>query len=597
MKQTSSGPGTEDPSRVVGLRSKHLDYYLELAKTAEAEVRGPEQAHWYKTLDAEYDNLVSAFEWSAEQKDENAALTLALAIYLAWYKRGDEWPAREYLERALALEGPPSGIRARASRYLGSIVWGQGQPGSHQLVRTSLDIAREGGDLKEISASLKTLGMRYLHEEGGFEASVALAEDALETAKRSGDESTIADAMWLVADKVRLGSDTTRANELREDALATYRKLGDKELIAWMLYGLAWTEPDIDRALSYGEESLAIGRELENDVLIICVIDVIGWLKWRAGDLDGAREIFQAGLEEFQHPGIKWPIWWAVSWMLNDIGQIDLVQGNYDQVLALGEKALEISRRHNDRPAEVWVHAQLAAAAQTVGDPSRALSLAKEGVAVARSIGRQQFLSNALFSLGEIQLVQGDIGSARKSLEQSLEIRRIARSPVSIMYSLVRLAEVVSREEDLDVAERLAQEAVELSDSEHVWDIYHVRAQIALAHVYRLKDALREAASLNGTALKKAHELRQGWLVLASLYESAAIAMLGGDPERGAKLVGAAERVSADRREVQSVFDRTIADEVVEQLRNSLGQGTFDQLRAEGYEMQEASAVELALGS
>lgn len=344
MKQTSSEPEIEDSSRVVGLRSKHLDYYLELAKTAEAEVRGPEQAHWYKTLDAEYDNLVSAFEWSAEQKDEDASLTLAMAIFRAWYKRGNDWPAREYLERALALEGPASGTRARASRYLGLVVWEQGHPGSHELVRTSLDIAREAGDLKEISSSLRTLGMRYLHEEGGFEASMALAEDALETAKRSGDESAIADAMWQVANKVRLGSDTTRANHLHEDALATYRKLGDKELIAWMLYGLAWSESDIDRALSYGEESLAIGRELENDVLIICAIDVIGWLKRRAGDLDEAREIFQAGLEEFQHPGIKWPIWWAVSWMLYDIGQIDLMQGNYDQVRVLGQKSLEITR-------------------------------------------------------------------------------------------------------------------------------------------------------------------------------------------------------------------------------------------------------------
>ncbi len=57
------------------LRNRHLQYFVELAKRAELELRSFAQVQWFNLLEQEISNLRSAMQW-AKETDKTAFLQL-----------------------------------------------------------------------------------------------------------------------------------------------------------------------------------------------------------------------------------------------------------------------------------------------------------------------------------------------------------------------------------------------------------------------------------------------------------------------------------------------------------------------------------------
>ncbi|WP_410050066.1 ATP-binding protein, partial [Actinomadura sp. CNU-125] len=68
------------------VRSRHGEYYAELAERA--DLRGPGQAAWLRTLDAETANLRAAFDAAVADGACDRALRLAGALAWYWFLRG-----------------------------------------------------------------------------------------------------------------------------------------------------------------------------------------------------------------------------------------------------------------------------------------------------------------------------------------------------------------------------------------------------------------------------------------------------------------------------------------------------------------------------
>ena len=69
------------------IQRRHAMYYVELAETAEPELRGSQQIEWVNRLEAEHDNLRAALSWvlkSDEPSEIEAALRLAGSLRWFW---------------------------------------------------------------------------------------------------------------------------------------------------------------------------------------------------------------------------------------------------------------------------------------------------------------------------------------------------------------------------------------------------------------------------------------------------------------------------------------------------------------------------------
>ncbi|MER7957094.1 regulator [Streptomyces sp. NPDC096030] len=104
---------------------RHAAYCLDLARRADAGWLGPEQLHWYTTVDEHYTDLCTALD-RLLRTDPDAALALAGAVGFYWSCCGRLREARDYLEQALVLSEARGADRARALWALGVVLTLQG---------------------------------------------------------------------------------------------------------------------------------------------------------------------------------------------------------------------------------------------------------------------------------------------------------------------------------------------------------------------------------------------------------------------------------------------------------------------------------------
>lgn len=71
------------------VRNRHLAYLIDVAASAEQEMRGARQIEWLRRLDALSDDLRAALEWAIETRQTQPALQLARKLHWYWFVRGD----------------------------------------------------------------------------------------------------------------------------------------------------------------------------------------------------------------------------------------------------------------------------------------------------------------------------------------------------------------------------------------------------------------------------------------------------------------------------------------------------------------------------
>ena len=89
------------------VRSRHLDYFLQMAEEAEPSCSGREQLEWIEKLAAEHGNLRMALDWARRRPvGVERGLRLAGALERYWEVRTHLTEGREHCARAA---GPARG--------------------------------------------------------------------------------------------------------------------------------------------------------------------------------------------------------------------------------------------------------------------------------------------------------------------------------------------------------------------------------------------------------------------------------------------------------------------------------------------------------
>ncbi|MFI6449895.1 LuxR C-terminal-related transcriptional regulator, partial [Kitasatospora sp. NPDC050543] len=97
------------------LYERHRDWYVRLARQAEADWFGPRQSTWRERLHTEYPNLCAALQRSMDDpRRAPAALELAVRLWSHPLAPGTAGEARARLAHGLAADEEPTSTRARA---------------------------------------------------------------------------------------------------------------------------------------------------------------------------------------------------------------------------------------------------------------------------------------------------------------------------------------------------------------------------------------------------------------------------------------------------------------------------------------------------
>jgi non-specific serine/threonine protein kinase len=236
-----------------------------------------------------------------------------------------------------------------------------------------------------------------------------------------------------------------------------------------------------------------------------------------------------------------------------------------------------------------------ATAEMLLGHFDAAVALAQESVTLARELGDEPRLAEALYALGGIRWLTNLSATARPILEESLAICRRLNDSFGVAYALSDLGRIVYDLGDHSLGRAYLEESLTLA-REGKWDFIIARSAYALCDVVRHEGDLTRAKSLIKEALTTVNAAINWGLPF--LTESRAhLAMAEGALSQAALLFGAAEHVYHMVGFLRVPLLQYEYDQSIAALREALGEDGFAACWTDGHALTMPQVFEFVLNS
>ncbi|HEX8683161.1 MAG TPA: tetratricopeptide repeat protein, partial [Ardenticatenaceae bacterium] len=350
------------------LHQSYALFFLKLVEEAEPKVASGERVRWLKRLEAEYDNLRGALEWSLTETDApELALHLSRLLFWYWYFRGRFEEGRNWLTRALDhdKQAAPTMARAVALYCAGTLAWFTGEAQeAHDYLQASVAISRHLGEKWVLAMCLGILGV-----------------DAVR----------------------RYGYD--RAQALHAESIGLLTEIGAKWSLGWAYFwqGLSAGRANDPAGRAALEQSVAIWREVRDPWALAVAEMGLAEAAYHTGDYEAARASLDDVLPTFREMGDKWLM--AHSLMM--LGGVALSHGNHEHAEALYAESLALRRDLGDKYGIAHALRGLASIAQQKGDAEQAISHYKASLALYREVSSLEGIAACVKGLAVVATAQG----------------------------------------------------------------------------------------------------------------------------------------------------------------------------------------------
>jgi len=302
------------------------------------------------------------------------------------------------------------------------------------------------------------------------------------------------------------------------------------------------------------------------------------WLERLEIELDNLRAALHWGLGNKSEAGLRLAATLWLFWFMH---------AHFIEARQWYEGALSSS---NDCPPYIKMRLLISAASNAMGrgDDAQTESYSEQGLAIARELGDAWGIAMSLHHLGGAALNRGDYQRAQTLLEEGLTLSRTSGHWAVMAYILDDIGILARQQNNFKQAEIYFNEMRDLPDQEGNWDKSYVLARLA-SLAYSQKEYER-AKELGRQSLTLAIETSNTGLISENLKFLGLVTYGQGKLENAVRLFSAAEVLA---NSIEALLDPI--DLELNELRDQMGETTFDTLQAEGRAMSLDQAIALAL--
>jgi len=227
----------------------------------------------------------------------------------------------------------------------------------------------------------------------------------------------------------------------------------------------------------------------------------------------------------------------------------------------------------------------------TQGEPARARAALTDALKLAHDLGDMVMVTRAENLLGDIEHSVGNLDAARRHFARGVEGFRALALPWGLGNSLTGMAAVVLATGDATQAECLLDEATSVLRHGAPWFLswtLYLRAFLAVG-----RGNGDEATALVRESLTYVRQLHDTFTFVHALIPLAAVAVLKGDDEWAARILGARDAVT--ERTGATVVDKLVVDlghKAEREVRARLGQDRWGRAYAAGRRTSIDSLIE-----
>ncbi|HEV3292632.1 MAG TPA: tetratricopeptide repeat protein, partial [Streptosporangiaceae bacterium] len=263
---------------------------------------------------------------------------------------------------------------------------------------------------------------------------------------------------WLVRGPIAL------ARTALDAALAAAGPDADTRLRAVALDGagqLASVQADHDAQRRYQRESLAIWRELGDDVRVASTLSDLGAAAHFRGEYPLAQALHAEALELAERTGDAQQTGQALS----GLGRLALHQGDLDQATAYYTQSMTRFTEIGDLRRATLILGNLGVVAINSGDLALAEQRLTEHLDNARRLGDHKLTSGALTNLGLVAYQAGDLDRAAGLHQQALALSEQLGDLRLVVVALGNLGLVAARRRNYAAAAQFHLRSLEVAES------------------------------------------------------------------------------------------------------------------------------------
>jgi predicted ATPase/DNA-binding SARP family transcriptional activator/Tfp pilus assembly protein PilF len=380
---------------------------------------------------------------------------------------------RQFVLEQLGSSGELKDIQARHASYYGSFLTeqntdllGPGQTTALDAIQQEFGNAGQAWDwltahqhAEEIKTCMDSLfqffSVRSLFSEGitWFQKALNSLQDVPHA------ELILGMLLW------RLG---TLAYLAREDRLVFPSLLRSQQILlvcdapqelADCRIHLGWAyqrEKDFASAEACAEQSLTYFQNAQDALGESQALLLLGSIHDRQGHGRESKAFFLQALEKGRQSGNQR----QQMLILNRLGDLSCVEGQYETAIKQFSECLEISRQLNDRYNQAILLNNLGTIHHIWQDYPQAEMHYQKSLRICEEIGDQDGIALALNNLGELATMQGDYGAAIRYSENALQIAEELQENWTIVVCLNSLGEIYCAMGDLEKSKDYLWQAI-----------------------------------------------------------------------------------------------------------------------------------------
>jgi len=254
-----------------------------------------------------------------------------------------------------------------------------------QLIITGGFFWEARGDIREVQSWLEQLLEHYnegdslrarafvvhgsiLGTGGELAQAEILTNKGLALSRAISDKHAEAFSLWGLGGAIALQGDIERGISFAEQSLALYRSLGDRLGQANTTRFLSVNHNDLERSKSFLYESLGLYRELGNIAGIAFCLELLALRAMWGGDFSSSTQWLDEAMAIHRQLGNLAQETWALS----NYGRLSFWQGDYQKACTYYEEVLTLAEKIGEYLLSIWTRANLSYALLRQGDLQKA---------------------------------------------------------------------------------------------------------------------------------------------------------------------------------------------------------------------------------
>ena len=384
IRQFAAEQLANHPEESVATHVRHGSYYLSYFRRADARLRSSAQRETLAELTAEMDNLRTAWEWAATNRE--FALLEQTIRPLAYF-----YDIRGWLQEGIeTFDNAVTKLEVSSPDRINQIALG------HALASRSVLQTRLG---------------RYEQARVGLERS-------LEILRPLNEPRVQVESITLLGNVMEFTGDYARASKLYKEGLEMATTIGDHWFAALCLTCLIPLDGGTTLAVMPEDtyerfQSVVADWRVIGDPRFTAIgLNILSWLALKLGRYDEAR----AALEESITLNVSVGDRWGLGFAYRGLGLIAQAQGEHIQAVELFRKSLDMLTELGTRPDVARLLTEMSRSVFALGDEAEAERGWRESLRIANETRGAWVALEALVGIASVQAKRGYYAQALELL-------------------------------------------------------------------------------------------------------------------------------------------------------------------------------------